>query len=176
MTNVQTKKEFHTVKEATESFNSEIKKTKYRKDEMQELANIYAKHPADKYIIQEGDFLKTRNVQINQGDIVILPEGSTRFKKIREEAEGGTPAKNSHLQKGTALTGDHTVVGDVEILDFKADFTFPGDRIPNWEYKLLKASKAFVIHHTTHGNYTLPAGEYITHSQLSSKTLERVRD
>lgn len=150
-----------------------------KKIEINELTNIMAKNPVDKFIISEQP-----TTLVRQGDILIWSELTDEYKENFPKVKDLAPTTRMALQEGDSITGDH------ELVTLKgAKFTLKtGKFLPSilenvvwggrtYDCKILEIDSPFVIKHREHGNITfLTKGKYMICSQLDSETLERMRD
>ena len=145
--------------------------------EVEALANEYAKTYTDNFIVMD---VSDANCMISQGDIILHSASSNYYKAVKDTIMDQRPAKNMNLQEGTALTGDHVVIPmeGAELTITDARF-IPMDSVLGrrpYECKLINSNKPFLIAHREHGNITMPAGEYLSYSQIDAKTKRRVMD
>lgn len=150
-----------------------------KKSEIEELTEIAAKNPVDKFVISE----KPDDV-VMQGDLLI-------WSDITEQYKTNFPrVKNLQITNKKALQDDDSITGDHELVTLKnAKYTLQtGKFIPPileghlwgsnaYDCKILEIDSPFIIKHREHGNFTfLSAGKYMICSSLDSKTLTRMRD
>lgn len=150
----------------------------FEKSEIEELSDIAAKNPVDKFIVSE-----LPNVEVMQGDILIWSELTDEYKENFPNVTNIQPTTRMVLQEGDSMTGDH------QLIPLKgAKYTLQtGNFVPkilkdvvwgrnSYTCKLLEIDSPFVIRHREHGNITLTAGKYMICSSLDSETLDRMRD
>jgi hypothetical protein len=166
--------------EVLKIFNKELKESfTVKKSEIEELTDIMAKNPVDKFIITE----KPTN-PVMQGDILIWSEETNEYKENFPLVKDLQATTRLVLQDDDSLTGDH------ELVPLKgAKFTLKtGKFVPpllkdhfwgsnTYDCKILEIDSPFVIKHREHGNITfLSKGKYMICSSLDSETLTRMRD
>lgn len=150
----------------------------FEKSEIEELTEIMAKNPVDKFIISTKP-----TVPVMQGDLLIWSDSTKEYKENYPLVENIQRTTQKVLQEDDSITGDHELV-PLSTADYKV---FTGEFVPpiiksaawgNNEYKckLLEIDSPFVIKHREHGNITLTAGKYMICSSLDSSTLSRMRD
>lgn len=150
----------------------------FENDEIEQLADIAAKNPVDRFIISEEP-----DIEVMQGDILIWSELTEEYKEHFPLVQIGEDAKSMVLQDDDSMTGDHRLV------PLKgANFSLKkGKFLPSilkgvawgnnaYDCKILEIDTPFVITHREHGNITLTAGKYMICSSLDSKTLRRMQD
>lgn len=150
----------------------------FEKSEIEELTDITAKHPADKFIVSEKP-----DVEVMQGDILIWSELTEEYKENFPKVQNVKPTESMVLQEDDSMTGDHMLI------PLKgAHYTLQtGEFVPNiikdavygrnaYKCKLLEIDSPFVIRHREHGNITLTEGKYMICSSMDSETLDRMRD
>ena len=150
----------------------------FEKSEIEELADIMAKNPVDKFIVSEKP-----DVPVMQGDLLIWSDITDEYKKEFPRVKELTPTSRLVLQEDDSITGDH------ELVPLKnAKFTLKtGKFIPSileghtwgsnsYDCKILEIDSPFIIKHREHGNIALTAGKYMICSSLDSETLTRMRD
>ena len=151
---------------------------KVQKSEIEELSEIAAKNPVDKFIISEKP-----DVEVMQGDILIWSDITEEYKKNFPLVTNLKETDRMVLQDGDSLTGDHELVplkGSKFTL-MKGEFRPPVIESAMWsgrtyDCRILEIDKPFVIKHREHGNITLQKGKYMICSSLDSETLDRMRD
>ena len=150
----------------------------FERSEIEELTDITAKNPADKFIVSE-----LPNVEVMQGDILIWSELTDEYKENISKVENLTPAPSLVLQEDDSLTGDHLLIPLKGAKYSLRNGTFRPSILNSSSFagvkyscKLLEIDSPFVIRHREHGNITLTAGKYMICSSLDSETLSRMRD
>ena len=165
--------------EVVKLFTQTLKETDlFKKSEIEELSDIVAKNPADKFIVSEKP-----NVPVMQGDILIWSDITDEYKKEFPRISELKDTTKLVLQDDDSITGDH------ELVPLKnAKFTLKtGKFVPSvleghtwgsnsYDCKILEIDSPFVIKHREHGNIALTAGKYMICSSLDSETLTRMRD
>lgn len=165
--------------EVLELFTQSLKNTNlFAKSEIEELTDIAAKNPVDKFIISEKP-----DAVVMQGDLLIWSDLTKEFKQEFPRVKDLQPTTRMVLQDNDSITGDH------ELVTLKnAKFTLmTGKFIPTilekvtwgrnaYDCKILEIDTPFVIKHREHGNITLTAGKYMICSSLDSETLSKMRD
>ena len=166
--------------EVIKIFNKELKENfTVKKSEIEELTDIMAKNPVDKFIIAE----KPTN-PVMQGDILIWSEETNEYKENFPLVKDLQTTTRLVLQDDDSLTGDH------ELVPLKGSkFTLKtGKFVPPllkehfwgnnaYDCKILEIDSPFIIKHREHGNITfLSKGKYMICSSLDSETLTRMRD
>lgn len=154
--------------ESTESFE---------KSEIEELSDIMAKNPADKFIISQKP-----EVPVMQGDLLIWSDITKEYKKEFPKVANLSETTRMVLQEDDSITGDHMLV-PLRRAKYKL---YNGRFVPSvleeqgfdnaYNCKILEIDTPFVVTHREHGNITLTAGKYMICSSLDSETLERMRD
>lgn len=165
--------------EFLEKFRTELETTFNRKSEIEELTDLMAKNPVDKFIISEKP-----EVPVCQGDLLIWSELTDEFKENFKKVTITGSADNNVLQEDDSITGDHELVPLSN-----AKYTLEtGTFIPSilegrlwgsnqYSCKILTIDSPFVVKHREHGNITfLTPGTYMICSSLDSETLSRMRD
>lgn len=150
----------------------------FEKSEIEELSDIVAKNPADKFIVSEKP-----SVPVMQGDLLIWSDVTDEYKKEFPRVKDLAPTTRMVLQDDDSITGDH------ELVPLKnANFTLrTGKFVPSrleghlwgsnaYDCKILEIDTPFVIKHREHGNIALTAGKYMICSSLDSETLTRMKD
>lgn len=163
-----------------ETFTKTIEKTStVNRSEIEELTEIMAKNPVDKFVISEQP-----TTLVRQGDILIWSEKTEEYKENFPTVKNLQTTTRMALQDGDSITGDH------ELVPLKgAKFTLQtGKFIPPllkehfwgdnaYDCKILEIDSPFVIKHREHGNITfLSKGKYMICSLLDSETLTKMRD
>lgn len=153
--------------------------TIYRKSEIEQLADAYAKNPVDKFIISE-----KLDVEAAQGDILIWAKGTSMYEANFKNLHDLKKTTRTVLQEGDSMTGDHRIVTipgtKLSIKEGKFTPAFLkgrnswGDR--DYRGLAVTSDKPFLIVHREHGNMALPAGEYMICSAMDSTTLSRMMD
>ena len=160
-------------------FTQTLKTTElFEKSEIEELSDIVAKNPTDKFIISEKP-----NVPVMQGDLLIWSDLTNEYKKEFPRVKNLAPTSRMVLQDDDSITGDH------ELVPLKnAKYTLKtGKFVPSileghtwgsnsYDCKILEIDTPFVIKHREHGNIALTAGKYMICSSLDSESLTRMRD
>ena len=179
-TTIYRNEERATTQEVLKTFNKTLKSDyKLQRSEIEELTEIYAKNPVDKFIVSE----KPENV-VMQGDLLIWSELTDEFKENFPKVTNLTATSKMALQDDDSITGDH------ELVTLKnAKFTLQtGKFVPailekhlwgsnKYDCKVLEIDSPFMIKHREHGNFTfLTGGKYMICSSLDSETLTRMRD
>lgn len=154
-------------------------KESFKKTEIEELIDLVAKNPTDKFVVTDYP-----DVEVMQGDILFWSNLTDEFKEIRSLIKDLKETNRLILQDNDSMTGDHRLVllPHTKYTLQKGSFVPPilkgkntwGDR--RYDCKLLTINKPFVVFHREHGNLTLPAGEYIICSSLDSETLDKMMD
>lgn len=150
----------------------------FEKSEIEELSDIVAKNPADKFIVSEKP-----DVPVMQGDLLIWSDLTDEYKKEFPRV------KNLELTSRMVLQDDDSITGDHELVPLKgAEYTLQtGSFVPSileghtwgdnsYSCKILEIDTPFVIKHREHGNIALTAGKYMICSSLDSESLTRMRD
>ena len=150
----------------------------FEKSEIEELSDIVAKSPADKFIVSVKP-----DVPVMQGDLLIWSDLTDEYKKEFPRVKDLTPTTRMVLQDDDSITGDHELVPLST-----ANYTLKtGKFVPSileghtwgsnsYDCKILEIDTPFVIKHREHGNITLTAGKYMICSSLDSESLTRMRD
>lgn len=160
-------------------FRETLETTYKKQNEIEELTNLMAKNPVDRFIISEAptEFMR-------QGDILIWFEQTDEYKENIGKIVNLKETDRLILQEGDSITGDHELVpistakytlktGQF-VPDILKDVVRGGNK---WDCKVLEIDSPFVLKHREHGNMTfLTPGKYIFCSQLETKTLERMKD
>lgn len=150
----------------------------FEKSEIEELSDIVAKNPADKFIVSVKP-----DVPVMQGDLLIWSDLTDEYKKEFPRVRELKNTSRMVLQDDDSITGDH------ELVPLRnAVFTLKtGKFVPSileghtwggnsYDCKILEIDSPFVIKHREHGNIALTAGKYMICSSLDSETLTRMRD
>ena len=150
----------------------------FEKSEIEELSDIVAKNPADKFIVSEKP-----DVPVMQGDLLIWSDITDEFKREFPRVKELATTSRMVLQDDDSITGDH------ELVPLRnAKYTLKtGKFVPTileghtwgsntYDCKILEIDTPFVIKHREHGNIALTAGKYMICSSLDSETLTRMRD
>lgn len=167
------------VEDVFTKFKKDVSKSTSFKEEMEELANIYATFPADKYIIAE----KITDTDTCQGDIIIMAEGTDLYNENIKNVENLQESTNFVVQEDDSVTGDHRIVPlEGSNYTLKRGTFFPeflkGSDIDSMDYPIVsfETDKPFILVHREHGNIVLREGKYLFCSQLNPYTLDRMRD
>ena len=152
----------------------------FSRTEIEELVDIYAKNPVDKFVIADE---LTYNAA--QGDILIFAEATDFYKEHIKQIKNLKKTDRLVLQEGDSFTGDHRIV-PLKDSNYKIQ---TGRFCPNFlkgkrtwgsdaEYTAItfETDKPFLIFHREHGNVALPKGKYMFCSQLDPDTLDRMMD
>jgi len=156
--------------------------TNFEKSEIEELADIYAKNPVDKFIISDGKMLS--NTFGRQGDILFWREGSAMYQREIGNVRNLKKTDRLVLQKNDSLTGDHRLIpikgsnytlksGTFTPMFLQNKNTFGR---ANYDCLVLEIDKPFLVFHREHGNMAYPAGKYMIVSQLDPSTLNIMID
>lgn len=150
----------------------------FEKSEIEELSDIVAKNPADKFIVSVKP-----EVPVMQGDLLIWSDITDEYKKEFPRVRDLAPTSRMVLQDDDSITGDH------ELVPLRnAKYTLQtGKFVPSileghtwggntYDCKVLEIDTPFVIKHREHGNIALTAGKYMICSSLDSESLTRMRD
>ena len=150
----------------------------FRKSEIEELSDIVAKNPADKFIVSEKP-----DVPVMQGDLLIWSDLTDEYQREFPRVRDLASTSRLVLQDDDSITGDH------ELVPLKhSKFTLQtGKFVPSvidghtwgsnsYDCKILEIDTPFVIKHREHGNIALTAGKYMICSSLDSESLTRMRD
>lgn len=150
----------------------------FEKSEIEELSDIVAKNPADKFIVSVKP-----DVPVMQGDLLIWSDLTDEYKTEFPRVKDLVSTKRMVLQDDDSITGDHELVPLAN-----AKYTLKeGKFVPSileghtwggnsYNCKILEIDTPFVIKHREHGNIALTAGKYMICSSLDSETLTRMRD
>lgn len=160
-------------------FRNTLEATYNKQNEIEELTELMAKNPVDKFIITEAP-----NVAMCQGDIIIWSENTDEYKENIGKVRDLKETDRMILQEGDSITGDHELVPVSNAKYTLKTGKFVPAIIENvvwrnnaWDCKILEIDSPFVLKHREHGNMTfLTPGKYMFCSQLESKTLEKVKD
>lgn len=154
-------------------------KKSFRKSEIEELVDLAAKNPTDKFVVTDYP-----DVEVMQGDIIFWSNLTDQFKEIYHTIVDLNPTDRLILQDGDSMTGDHRLVllPNTKYTLHTGRFVPPilkgknswGDRL--YDCKVLSINKPFLVFHREHGNLTMPAGEYIICSSMDSETLNKMMD
>lgn len=166
--------------EVLKIFNKTLEKNyNISKSEIEQLTDIAAKNPVDKFFISERP-----DCPVMQGDLLIWAEGTAEFNSNFPLIKDLKETTSMALQEDDSITGDH------ELVPLKGSkFSLKkGKFIPSilkghlwnsnaYDCKVLEIDSPFVIKHREHGNFTfLMGGKYMICSSLDSETLTRMRD
>ena len=165
--------------EVLKRFERTLTKTpSFKKSEIEELVDIAAKNPVDKFIVSE-----LPNVPTMQGDILLWSELTDEYKENIEKVKDLKETTKLVLQDDDSITGDH------ELVPLKnSKYTLKTGRfIPSilegqlwgtnsYDCKILEIDTPFLIKHREHGNIALTAGKYMICTSLDSETLTKMRD
>ena len=161
-----------------EKFKHSTKEVYKKENDIDLLAELYAKNPVDKFIVASFP-----DVEIAQGDILIWAEGTPMYRENIGRIKNLQETESRILQDHDTLTGDHKVVplpnANLEIL--KGEF-YPAilDNLLVNKHSIrgmiIKSNKPFLITHQEHGNIALPQGTYMISSQLDPRTLTAMLD
>ena len=160
-------------------FSQTLKTTElFEKNEIEELSDIVAKNPADKFIVSVKP-----DVPVMQGDLLIWSDITDEYKREFPRVKNLASTSKLVLQDDDSITGDHELVPL-----HKAKFSLKtGKFVPSvleghmwgtnsYDCKILEIDTPFIIKHREHGNIALTAGKYMICSSLDSETLTRMRD
>lgn len=162
-----------------EMFERTLQKTPtFKKSEIEELVDIMAKNPVDKFIVSE-----VPDVPVMQGDLIIWSELTDEYKNNIKKIKDLKDTNRLVLQDNDSITGDH------ELVPLKnAKYTLKtGKFIPDilegriwgnnsYDCKVLEIDTPFLIKHGEHGNIALTPSKYIICSSLDSETLTKMQD
>jgi hypothetical protein len=160
-------------------FKDTLEFTYQRQNEIEELTDLMAKNPVDKFVITEKP-----DVEVCQGDILIWSELTDQFKENYPKVKNLQKTHKKALQEDDSITGDHELVP----LKNSKYTLYTGEFVPSilknhiWQgrtyaCKILEIDSPFIIKHREHGNITfLTAGKYMICSSLDSETLTRMQD
>ena len=150
----------------------------FEKSEIEELSDIAAKNPVDKFIITEKP-----NVPVMQGDLLIWSDLTDEYKANFPSVTDLQKTDRMVLQDNDSITGDH------QLIPLKgAKFTLHTGKFQptilkkviwggnTYDCKILDIDSPFVIRHREHGNITLTAGKYMICSSLDSESLQKMTD
>lgn len=150
----------------------------FEKSEIEELSDIVAKNPTDKFIVSVKP-----DVPVMQGDLLIWSDLTDEYQKEFPRVKDLTSTKRMVLQDDDSITGDHELVPLANakytlkegkfIPSILEGYTWGGN---SYNCKILEIDTPFVIKHREHGNIALTAGKYMICSSLDSETLTRMRD
>ena len=169
------------IDEVINVFKDELEtKEAFSNSDINELVEVYAKNPVDKFVITE-----TLTHEAGQGDILIFAENTDLYKSYIKEIKTFEKTNRLVLQEGDSFTGDHRIVP----LEGSKYTISTGKFCPNflkgkrrWGSDVectaivFETDKPFLIFHREHGNVALPKGRYMFCSQLDPKTLSRMMD
>lgn len=169
-------------KEVLSKFESTLKENdNFKKSEIEQLVDAYAKNPVDKFIVSDEDLMETFG---RQGDILFWPENSEMYKKEIKGVHSLVKTERLVLQPNDSITGDHRVVPlpnsnySIQTGKFKPSFLKGKNRWGDRDHDciILDIDKPFLVVHREHGNIALTAGKYMICSQLDPQTLNRMMD
>lgn len=160
-------------------FRDTLETTYQRQNEIEELTELMAKNPVDKFVITEKP-----TVPVYQGDIIIWSELTKEFKENYSKVQNLKATDSTILQEDDSITGDHELVPLQGAKCTILEGTFVPDLLAgvfwgNKQYncKVIDIDSPFVVKHREHGNITfLTPGKYMVCSSLDSETLTRMRD
>ena len=168
-------------KSAVQHFEDVASKEKELKAKMSILAELFAKKPTDNFTVAVPPYDK--DDFINQGDIMIFPEGTEMYDMYIKTFEVTGEAKNMNLQKGVSMTGNHELCpmpgSKWSITDGKIkvkNMASSGARDISWDAKLCTCDEPFTLYHDQHGNVTMYAPKFLACIQVDAKTYREVRD
>ena len=155
-----------------------------KQNEIEEMAETYAKNMVDKFIVLDKDLEGTF---CRQGDILFWQKGSENYDREINNVTWGEDTDRMVLQEGDAMTGDHKIIplknSKVKITKGKFVPEILKSMTNSWtgrgmEYNCLRvvSDKPFLVVHREHGNMVLPSGEYMVCTQLNPKTLQIMQD
>lgn len=180
MTTKITRESKTTKKDFLQQYSNHVEKVNTLKQDVMELAELQAKHPADVYVIAE--FKDGQPIpEIEQGDILLWREGCRQYNKYINTVTDRQVTESRNLQLGDSVTGDHKVVplknSHLTIEDCNISIERGSDkRDLRYPAKIITADSAFCVVHREHGNVTLPAGTYMSCVSLNPKTMTRMLD
>ena len=166
--------------EVLKIFNKTLKEDYIiEKSEIEQLTDIAAKNPVDKFFIAEKP-----DCPVMQGDLLIWAEGTEEFERNYPLVTDLQETTKMALQEDDSITGDHELVPlkNSKFTLKKGKFVPPILKEHLWgsnayDCKVLEIDSPFVIKHREHGNFTfLMGGKYMICSSLDSETLTRMRD
>ena len=177
---LENKNEQLSQKEFLNSFVQTLEKNySLKRSEIEELTDIAAKNPVDKFVIFEkpDDF-------VAQGDLLIWSDITEQYKINFPRVTILEPAVSMALQDEDSITGDHELVTpkNAKFTLQKGKFIPPilEDHLWNsnsYDCKILEIDSPFIIKHREHGNFTfLTKGKYMICSSLDSESLSKMRD
>ena len=160
-------------------FRDTLETTYKRQSEIEELTELMAKNPVDKFVITEKP-----DVAVCQGDIIIWSELTDEFKENYPKIRNLKVSNSMVLQEDDSITGDHELVAlkNADVTVQTGEFVpsiLEGHLWGNRTYgcKVITVDSPFVVKHREHGNITfLTPGKYMVCSSLDSETLTRMRD
>jgi len=164
--------------EVLKIFRKTLEENESFKSGIEELVEIVAKNPSDKFIVSA-----VPTLPVMQGDLLIWSELTDEFKRTMPLITNINPTDRMVLQDGDSLTGDHRLV-PIEGSNFTLS---TGEYVPeilknviwgsnHYDCKILDIDCPFVITHREHGNIALPPAKYIICSSLNSETLTKMKD
>ena len=156
--------------------------TDFNKSEIEDLVDVYAKNPVDKFIISDGRMLM--NTFGRQGDILFWREGSAMYQREINNVRNLKKTERMILQKNDSLTGDHRLIPikDSKYTLQEGTFTpmfLQGKTFSHraaYDCLILEIDKPFLVFHREHGNMAYPSGKYMIVSQLDPSTLNVMMD
>ena len=167
--------------EVVNVFKEELEnKSTFSASEIEQLAEVYAKNPVDKFIITEA-----LDHDAAQGDILIIAEKTDLYQDHIKSIKDLKETDRLVLQDGDSFTGDHRIIPlegskyTIKTGRFTPNFlkgkrVWGGDAM--YTARVFETDKPFLIFHREHGNVALPAGKYMFCSQLDPDTLDRMMD
>lgn len=167
------------LKEVVKIFEKTLAQTpSFSKSEIEELVDIYAKNPTDRFIVSQKPSLP-----VMQGDLLIWSDITSKYKENINRIENLTSITTMALQEDDSITGDHELVTLSTSHYTLKSGTFVPEILEGhlwgsnaYSCKVLEIDTPFLIKHREHGNIALTAGKYIICSSLDSQTLSRMRD
>lgn len=168
-------------KSALEHFTAIVSKEEELKSKMKVLALLFAKKPTDNFTVAVPPYDKEDF--INQGDIIIFPEGTEMYDMYIKTFKAEGKATNMNMQKGMAMTGNHELCPYPDSEWSITDGTIIIDNVSNsgtrkikWDAKLCTCSEPFTLYHDQHGNITAYVPKFLACIQIDAKTYKEVRD
>lgn len=164
----------------TENFEKVASQYDVLNKEMKMLSTLFAKKPTDNFTVAVPPY-DTDDI-INQGDIIVFPEGTAMYDKYIKSFKASGEATNMNLQKGVAMTGNHEFCpapdAKWKITDGKitVENLLRRNNEQNWDAKLVECNKPCVLYHDEHGNVTMFAPKFLACIQVDAKTLREVQD